>query len=113
MTIQPQTVEKLTPMTRDDTTGVWSVKGDATWMGKYYLYEVEVYVPKTGKIEKNLVTDPYSFSLSTNSQRSQMVDLADAALKPAGWDTLAKPAAGAPGRQRDLRTARPRLQHQR
>ena len=84
-------VGKLTPMTRDDKTGVWSVKGTADWKNKYYLYEVQVYVPKTGKIEKNLVTDPYAYSLSTNSRNSQMVDLTDAGLKPAGWDTLVKP----------------------
>ena len=51
------------PMTRDDQTGVWSVTGTADWMNKFYLYEVQVYVPSTGKIETNLVTDPYSFSL--------------------------------------------------
>ena len=83
-------------MTRDDATGVWSASGDSSWLGKYYLYEVEVYVPKTGKIEKNLVTDPYSVSLSINSHRSQIVDLGDAALKPNGWDTLSKPALEAP-----------------
>ena len=48
----------------------------------------------TGKIEKNLVTDPYSVSLSMNSLRSQIVDLGDAALKPTGWDALVKPSAG-------------------
>jgi hypothetical protein len=41
-------------------------------------------VPSTGKIEKNFVTDPYSFSLSMNSTRSQIVDLNDPALKPDG-----------------------------
>ncbi len=84
------------PMVSDPVTGVWGVSGDAAWAGKFYLYEVEVYVPSTGKIEKNLVTDPYSFSLSTNSKRSQIVDLDDAALKPAGWDTVEKPALAAP-----------------
>src|SRR6185503_20304212 len=50
-----------------ENNGVWSVVGDATWKGKYYLYEVEVYVHATGKVEHNLVTDPYSLSLSANS----------------------------------------------
>ena len=36
-------------MTRDDATGVWSVTGDAAWKGKYYLYDVEVYAPSTGR----------------------------------------------------------------
>jgi len=61
-----------------------------------YLYEVKVYVPSTGKIETNLVTDPYSFSLSMNSKLSQIVDLNDADLKPQGWDKLDKPALAAP-----------------
>ncbi len=87
--------EKL-PMQWDAATGVWSLGGNPDWVGKYYLYEVEVYVPATGQIETNLVTDPYSFSLSTNSQRSQIVNLGDPALKPAGWNALAKPALAAP-----------------
>ena len=63
------------PMTLDPETGVWSVTGDASWTYKFYLYEVEVYAPSTGNVEHNLVTDPYSLSLSMNSTRSQIVDL--------------------------------------
>jgi len=44
----------------------------------------------------NLVTDPYSFSLSTNSLRSQVVNLDDPALKPRGWDETVKPPLRAP-----------------
>ncbi len=84
------------PMQWDAKTGVWSVSGDASWKNKYYLYEVKVFAPSTGKIETNLVTDPYSLSLSMNSKRSQIVDLNDADLKPQGWDTLEKPALAAP-----------------
>ena len=84
------------PMTRDDATGVWSVVGTPAWKGRYYLYEVEVWQPATMKVETNLVTDPYSLSLSTNSQRSQIVDLADPALAPAGWSSLVKPPLAAP-----------------
>ncbi|MEJ5223246.1 MAG: pullulanase-type alpha-1,6-glucosidase [Anaerolineales bacterium] len=87
---------KVLPMVSDPATGVWQINGEAAWEGKYYLYEVEVYVPSTGKIEKNLVTDPYSFSLSMNSKRSQIVNLDAAALKPAGWDALTKPPLDAP-----------------
>lgn len=85
-------VGPLTPMVRDDKTGVWSVTGPAAWKNQFYLYEVQVYVPRTGKIEKNLVTDPYSLNLSMNSLKSQMVDLSDPGLKPAGWNGLTKPA---------------------
>ena len=70
--------------------------GDASWQNKFYLYEVEVYVRSTNKVEHNLVTDPYSFSLSTNSTRSQIVDLNDAALQPPDWTQLAKPPSAAP-----------------
>jgi pullulanase len=84
------------PMTYDSTSGVWLVTGTADWKNKFYLYAVDVYVPKTGKVEHNVTTDPYSLSLSLESQRSQLVDLNDPALKPEGWDTLGKPALAAP-----------------
>lgn len=83
-------------MTRDDESGVWRVEGEADWMNKYYVYEVQVFAPSTLAIETNFVTDPYSFSLSMNSQRSQIVDLSDPALLPEGWNALDKPALEAP-----------------
>ncbi|MBE4746762.1 pullulanase-type alpha-1,6-glucosidase [Corallococcus sp. ZKHCc1 1396] len=83
------------PMVAGDK-GVWSATGDATWKNRFYLYEAEVYVRKEGKVVTNLVTDPYSVALSTNSTRSQLVDLSDATLAPQGWSTLAKPALEAP-----------------
>ena len=81
------------PMQFDPKSGVWSLTGNAAWLNKFYLFEVEVYVPSTGQIENNLVTDPYSLSLSTNSRRSQIVNLKSTTLKPKGWDKLVKPAA--------------------
>lgn len=86
----------LLPMQRDDASGVWSITGAPNWQGQFYLYEVQVYAPTKGEIVANLVTDPYSLSLSTNSLRSQIVDLRVAALKPAGWDALSKPLLAAP-----------------
>jgi pullulanase-type alpha-1,6-glucosidase len=83
-------------MSFDGASGVWSVTGDASWRNKYYLLSVQVYVPSTGRLEINLVTDPYSFSLSTNGRRSQFVDLDDPTLKPEGWDATAKPPLDAP-----------------
>ncbi|MFN8451875.1 MAG: pullulanase-type alpha-1,6-glucosidase, partial [Anaerolineae bacterium] len=83
-------------MELDAATGVWSITGGSDWYGKYYLFEVTVYAPSTQKIEMNLVTDPYSVSLSTNSARSQIIDLNDPALMPDGWATLAKPELDAP-----------------
>ena len=92
----PATTSSTTPMTLDSATGVWSIAGEASWKGKFYLFDVEVYVHATGQVEHNLVTDPYAFSLAMNSTRSQIVDLNDAELKPDGWDTLDKPALPAP-----------------
>ena len=88
-------VERL-PMRRDDATGVWSITGEPGWRWSYYLFEVDVFVPQTARFETNLVTDPYSLSLAMNSARSQVVDLRDPALAPAGWDALVKPPLADP-----------------
>jgi pullulanase-type alpha-1,6-glucosidase len=82
-------------MEDDPATGTWTAHGGRGWLGCYYLYETEVFVSSAGRVEVNQVTDPYSLSLSTNSRRSQIVDLDDPALKPAGWDGLAKPRLAA------------------
>ena len=92
----PRTPEPESTIDMADSNGVWSATGTPAWQGKYYRYEVTVYTPSTGRIETSLVTDPYSRNLSRNSERSQLVDLADRAVSPAGWDTLAKPALLAP-----------------
>jgi pullulanase-type alpha-1,6-glucosidase len=92
----PETRSQLVPMEADSETGVWTITGDVDWDGRYYLYEVEVYVPSTGRVERNLVTDPYAVSLSMNSKRSQIIDLRDARLMPDGWDELEKPLLDAP-----------------
>jgi pullulanase-type alpha-1,6-glucosidase len=76
--------------------GVWQKTGDASWSGDFYRFELVVYHPLTRKIETLTVTDPYSVSLSTNSRYSQIIDLADPALKPPGWDGLVKPPLAAP-----------------
>jgi pullulanase-type alpha-1,6-glucosidase len=92
----PATISTTLSMDLDPASGVWSIEGDAGWKGKYYLYEVEVYVHSTGQVEHNLVTDPYSLSLAMNSSRSQIVDLEDMALAPDGWASLEKPPLAAP-----------------
>lgn len=83
-------------MTYDAIGGVWSIMGEPGWKGQFYLYEVEVFAPTTQKIETNRVTDPYSVSLSTNSQLSQIIDLNDLDLLPESWDSLKKPMLVAP-----------------
>ncbi len=77
-------------------TGIWTVSGKPDWYGQYYLYEVTVYAPSTARIETNLVTDPYSLSLSMNSSHSHIVNLDDANLKPAGWGSLRKTGIAEP-----------------
>ncbi|HID54182.1 MAG TPA: pullulanase-type alpha-1,6-glucosidase [Anaerolineae bacterium] len=91
----PATKAEITIMRVDPDTGVWHIEGEPDWRNKFYLYEVQVYVPGEGVVA-NLVTDPYSLSLSPNSQRSQIVNLADPALLPDGWDDLEKPPLAAP-----------------
>ncbi|WP_261718178.1 pullulanase-type alpha-1,6-glucosidase [Streptomyces sp. FZ201] len=80
-------------MRRNDTTGVWSVTGPASWKNKPYRYVVKVWAPSVRKVVTNKVTDPYSVALTTDSARSLLVDLADKSLKPAGWTTYTKPKA--------------------
>ncbi|KFK60362.1 hypothetical protein JS84_24950, partial [Vibrio vulnificus] len=73
-------------MTFDATSGAWVAANTALKHGDFYRYEVTVYHPATDKVETYQVTDPYSLSLSMNSEYSQVVDLANAELKPSGWD---------------------------
>jgi pullulanase-type alpha-1,6-glucosidase len=93
---RPETTSTTQPMLREPGSGVWSRTLTGQWRNRYYLYEVEVYVPSTGRVERNLVTDPYSLSLSRDSARTQIVDLADHRHAPAGWDGLHKPPLRAP-----------------
>ncbi|HET7811428.1 MAG TPA: pullulanase-type alpha-1,6-glucosidase [Steroidobacteraceae bacterium] len=83
------------PMTLDPASGVWSYSSGAL-TGKYYLYEAQVFVRGTNKVETNVVTDPYSVSLARNSTRSQVVSLEDPSLQPRGWPGLVKPRLAAP-----------------
>ena len=100
--------ERRIAMTRDDD-GVWQVRGDSGWRNARYRFEVTVYAPTTQKVENNLVTDPYSLALTTDSARSSWSNLDAAALKPSGWNRLRKPTLPKPEYSTDLRVARPRL----
>ncbi|MCG0063236.1 pullulanase-type alpha-1,6-glucosidase [Streptomyces tricolor] len=84
---------KAVRMHRNAATGVWSVTGPASWKGKPYRYVVKVWAPSVRKVVVNKVTDPYSVALTSNSERSLVVDLGDRSLAPAGWSTLRKPKA--------------------
>ncbi|MGI5198671.1 pullulanase-type alpha-1,6-glucosidase [Streptomyces sp. CA-288835] len=81
------------PMKRDRDTGVWSVTGPKSWKNKPYRYVVKVWAPTVQKVVTNKVTDPYSLALTTDSERSLVVDLADKSLAPSGWSGLRKPKA--------------------
>lgn len=83
------------PMTRA-ADGTWSVTGTADLDGAQYLYDVEVFVPSTGAVEQNTVTDPYSVALTRNSARSVAVDLADPAHRPDLWSKTPAPVVERP-----------------
>ncbi|WP_223261462.1 pullulanase-type alpha-1,6-glucosidase [Glutamicibacter arilaitensis] len=69
----------------DSNSGVWTVQGKPQFAGAEYRWEVQVFVPETGKIETNTVTDPYSVALSTNSTQSVAVNLEDPKHQPKQW----------------------------
>ncbi|MFA6987101.1 MAG: DUF3372 domain-containing protein, partial [Arenimonas sp.] len=69
----------LAPMQREDATGIWSATQADDRSGQYYQYLVDVFVPGVGVV-RNRVTDPYSLSLSADSRRSYIADLAAADL---------------------------------
>ena len=73
--------------------GRWSVDNadGAIAAGSQYLWEVRVYVPATGKVETNLVTDPYSTALTTDSTRSVAVDASAPSLAPQQWSSATAP----------------------
>jgi pullulanase len=71
-------------------TGDWSISTAKNIDGKYYRYLLDVYAPNVGLV-RNAVTDPYSISLSANSERSYIADLDSEKLKPSGWNNTALP----------------------
>lgn len=94
----PTATPKAVPMRRDDRTGVWSARGDQSWIGRYYRYQVRAWQPAAQKMVTASVTDPYSVALAADSTHSLLVDLDDAALAPAGWRTLRKPSPVPPAK---------------
>jgi len=82
--------EAARTLQRDDATGAWRHTEPADLSGHYYRYLVDVFVPGTGWV-RNRVTDPYAVSLTTDSQRAYIANLADARLKPTGWDAHRAP----------------------
>ncbi|WJK38360.1 pullulanase-type alpha-1,6-glucosidase [Solwaraspora sp. WMMA2056] len=89
----PTAAPRTVAMRRDDRTGVWSVRGELSWYGRYYRYQVDAWQPAAGRMVTASVTDPYAVALAADSTHGLIVDLADPALAPAGWARLRKPAA--------------------
>ncbi len=81
---------------RRDASGTWTAKGKPGWTGAEYVFDVSVYVPSLDEVVTNRVTDPYSLALTSNSERSVVVDLSTPALKPTGWDDLVAPELAQP-----------------
>ena len=77
-------------MRRDARTGVWSLMLPTALHGTAYAFAVEVFVHGRGLL-RNLVTDPYALSLTTDSERAVVVDLDAADTQPAGWQQTALP----------------------
>jgi pullulanase-type alpha-1,6-glucosidase len=84
------TARAVYQMRFDPATGAWAAQVAGDLSGKYYKYAVDVPVDGAG-IVRNLVTDPYSVSLTTDSKRSYIARLDAPKLKPAGWDAALAP----------------------
>jgi len=82
---------QLLTLRRDDDSGIWRGQWPADLSGHSYTLLVDVHAPGTGMV-RNKVTDPYSLSLTTNSQRSWIGNLDQPQAKPAGWNTAPRPS---------------------
>lgn len=87
------------PMTPDKQTGVWHLTSKQANNQDFYRYQLEVFHPASGKIEQLSVTDPYSLSLATNGEYSQVIDLNQPDSQPEGWQRQARPALARPEQQ--------------
>ena len=88
------TAAQTLPMT--ESNGVWSVEGQSSWKGHYYLYDIFVYVPDQQQIVENIVSDPYSPDIALNGAKTRITDLSDASTKPQGWDFSFSPWLDSP-----------------
>ncbi len=73
------------------TTGVWTASLNQANAPLYYQYAIEIYHPESQQVEQLITTDPYSLSLSVNSQYTQVIDLKSKQTQPKGWLTQQRP----------------------
>ncbi|XP_017409401.1 pullulanase 1, chloroplastic isoform X3 [Vigna angularis] len=73
----------------EEENGVWRTKGPKSWEHCYYVYEVCVYHHSTLRVEKCYANDPYARGVSSDGQRTFLLNLDSDELKPDGWDDLA------------------------
>ncbi|MFV2145917.1 pullulanase-type alpha-1,6-glucosidase [Isoptericola sp. G70] len=81
--------------------GSWTLDGKREdkkypWVGARYRYAVTVYVPGTGQVETNVVTDPYAVALTRDSTHSVVVGLEDKRWQPKVWRTTDQPVVERP-----------------
>ena len=74
-----------------ENNGVWSANGGRDWKGKYYLYQLSVWVPLDAAVDTNVTSDPYSIDIALNGTKSRITDLDSDSTKPAGWDHSSSP----------------------
>ena len=82
-------------MIEDTSTGIWQAQlanPKHQFDNIYYQYKITLYHPTSQKTETLITTDPYSLSLSVNSEYSQVVDLNNTNTQPQGWQTQARPS---------------------
>ncbi len=77
--------------------GVWVAKLDDSWIGRYYLLDLQVYAPSTRSIVENVVSDPYSIDLALNGTKSRITDVDAEVNQPAGWEDDRSPALASVG----------------
>ncbi|MEJ2515983.1 MAG: pullulanase-type alpha-1,6-glucosidase [Gammaproteobacteria bacterium] len=90
------TLAEQVEMTLDPDTGIWSATGSSDWDRRFYDFTLRVWSYAVDQFVVNRVTDPWSVSLAADSRYSQIVNLEDSDLKPAGWDTLSLPTPSQP-----------------
>jgi pullulanase len=74
-------------LSENTNTGIWSGEISNIQQEVYYQYQLNTYHPASDKVETLTTTDPYSLSLSTNSEYSHVIDLDDSKNKPNGWSS--------------------------